>query len=62
MLAYFFIAMPVVATSLATPIEPLQQATYSAVEELLKTGRIPVHPVVVVVPTKLAIELLKQHA
>jgi len=61
-LEYFFVAVPVVATSLATPIEPLHQNTYGSVKELLKTGRIPVHSVVVGVPTKLASALLKQHA
>src|SRR5712692_2191881 len=61
-LEYFCVAVPVVATSLATPIEPLHQDTYGSVKELLQTGSIPVHSVVIVVPTELDIQPLKHHA
>ena len=55
-------AVPVVATSLATPIAPLHQETYGAVKALLQPGSIPVHSVVIVVPTERDIQPLKHHA
>src|SRR5205807_690621 len=57
----FFVAVPVVALSLATPIEPLHQDTYGAGEARLQPGRIPMHSVVIGVPTELALPPLTQH-
>ena len=47
--------------SLATPSEPLHQDTSGAGEELVQTGRIPVHSVVIVVPTERAMQPRKHH-
>ena len=55
------VAGPVVAAPLATPVELLLKDTHGAVEELLKTGKVAVDPVVVVVSTELGIQSCKQH-
>ena len=48
-------ALPVIAGPLAPPIEPLQEYTYHAVEELLEARAVPVHSVVVVIPAEFAV-------
>ena len=48
--------LPVIAGPLAPPIEPLQESTYHAVEELLETRAVPVHSVVVVIPPELGVQ------
>src|SRR5262245_49303570 len=48
-------ALPGIAGPLAPPIEPLQENTYYAVEELLEARAVPVHSVVLVIPPKFAI-------
>jgi hypothetical protein len=46
--------------ALTTPIEPLHPETYGAAEELVPTGRSPVHSVVIGVPPALALQPRKQ--
>ena len=53
-------ARPGIAAPLAPPIEPLQEYPQRAVEELLEAQAVPVHPVVVVIPAELAVQLRKQ--
>ena len=48
-------SLPVIAGSLAPPIEPLQEYPYHAVEELLEARAVPVHSVVVVIPPEFAV-------
>jgi hypothetical protein len=48
-------ALPGIAGSLASPIEPLQEDTYYPVEELLETRAVPVHSVVLVIPVEFAV-------
>ncbi len=48
-------ALPVIAGPLAPPIEPLQESTYHAVEELLEARAVPVHSVVIVIPSEFAV-------
>ena len=55
-------AVPVGATSLATPLEPRPQATSGAVKALGQTGRLPVHSVVMVGPTERARPPRTHHA
>ena len=61
-LQYCGVALPGITVALATPIEPLHQDTYGSVKELLQTGSIPVHSIVIGVPTELAMQPLKQRA
>jgi hypothetical protein len=55
-------ALPVIAGPLASPIKPLQESTYHAVEELLEARTVPVHSIVVVIPSEFAVSLLEQLA
>ena len=55
-------ALPVVTVPLAPPIEPLQEYTQGAVEELLEARAVAVYSVVVVIPTELGVQPRKQHA
>ena len=47
--------LPGIAGPLAPPIEPLQESTHYAVEELLEARAIPVHSVVIVIPSEFAV-------
>jgi hypothetical protein len=47
--------------ALATPVEPLQQNPYGAVEELFQAGGVPVDSVVVVRPTQFGVPPLEEH-
>ena len=55
-------ALPVVAGPLTPPIQPLQEYTYYAIEELLETRAVPVHSVVAVIPPEFAVYLREQLA
>ena len=55
-------AVPVVATSWATPREPLPQDPDGSGKTRVKPGRIPVHAGGIGVPTALALQPRKQHA
>jgi hypothetical protein len=46
--------------ALATPVEPLQQHPYGAVEELFQAGGVPVDSVVVVIPTEFRVQPLEE--
>jgi len=55
-------ALPVVAGPLTPPIQPLQEYTYCAIEELLETPAVPVHSVVLGIPPEFAVYLREQLA
>ena len=61
-LKYRLEALPVVTVPLASPIEPLQEDAQRAIEELLEARTVPVHSVVMVIPSEFAVQLLKQHS
>jgi len=47
---------------LTPPIQPLQEYTYCAIEELLETPAVPVHSVVLGIPPEFAVYLREQLA
>jgi hypothetical protein len=59
-LQYSHEALPVIAVPLASPVEPLQESTQRAIEELLEARTVPMHSVVLGIPSEFAVQLLKQ--
>ena len=55
-LKYSLEALPVITVPLAPPIEALQECTQGAVKELLEARAVPVHSVVVVIPSEFAVQ------
>ena len=54
-------ALPVETPTLASSVQPLPQNLHCPTMELLQSDSIPVHSVVVVIPTELAVQLWEEH-
>ena len=59
---YIFEALPVETPSLASPIQPLHQDIARLGVKLFETAEVPLHSIVVVVPSEFRVELLTQFA